>query len=74
MAEHRTSASALAVTTQDVFYLTIAFFLSNVRDVRLSVQNEKDFRKMSKRRKSVGHVKVRRIYSGNELKEVSIYA
>ncbi|CAK8678992.1 unnamed protein product [Clavelina lepadiformis] len=31
---------------------------------------ERDFKKMSKRRKSVGHVKVRRIYSGNELKEI----
>ncbi|XP_026690574.2 gap junction beta-2 protein isoform X1 [Ciona intestinalis] len=35
-----------------------------------NAQDEKDFKKMSKRRKSIGHVKVRRIYSGNELKEI----
>ncbi|CAK8678991.1 unnamed protein product [Clavelina lepadiformis] len=32
--------------------------------------NEKDIMKMAKRKKSVGQVKVRRVYSGNELKEV----
>lgn len=31
---------------------------------------EKDFAKMSKRKRSIGNVKVKKVYSGSELKEV----
>ncbi|XP_076825468.1 gap junction beta-2 protein-like isoform X2 [Clavelina lepadiformis] len=41
-----------------------------LHSIRDSSINEKDIMKMAKRKKSVGQVKVRRVYSGNELKEV----
>ncbi|XP_076807390.1 gap junction beta-2 protein-like isoform X2 [Clavelina lepadiformis] len=41
-----------------------------LHSIRDSSINEKDILKMAKRKKSVGQVKVRRVYSGNELKEV----
>ena len=38
----------------------------------VSQYDEKNFRAMSRRKKSIGNIKTRQIYSGNELKEVSI--
>nr|CAB3249120.1 gap junction beta-2 protein [Phallusia mammillata] len=76
----------LAVATPTVFFHFYSLYMSGeIQKLKTSedqlklmedgdgetlMGNEKDFRKMSKRKKSVGNVKVRRIYSGNELKEV----